>query len=180
MENCNPAFKFRTVDEKYIKRILDSLNPKKSAGIDKISPRATRLSSPVLSCKIMRLINHFSNTQSCPLVWKSSNVTPLHKRADENEKSNYLPLSILLIILKVYEKVLFDQMYTAISPHFSSSLSGFLKGHSCRTALIKITDDWRVGLDDRKGIVTIAIDLSKAFDFISHSLPIAKLKAYGR
>ena len=113
MENYNPAFKFRTVDEKYI-------------------------------------------------------------------KSNYLPLSILLIIFKVYEKVLFDQMYTAISPHFSSSLSGFLKGHSCRTALIRITDDWRAGLDDRKGIVTIAIDLSKAFDFISHSLPIAKLKAYGR
>ena len=55
---------------------------------------------------------------------------------------------------------------------------GFLKGHTCCTALIKITE-WRAGLDDRKGIVAIVIDLSKAVDSISHSLVIAKLKAYG-
>ena len=55
----------------------------------------------------------------------------------------------------------------------------FLKGHSFCTALIKITDDWRAGLNDRKGIVAMVIDLSKAFDSISHSLVIAKLKAYG-
>ena len=54
-----------------------------------------------------------------------------------------------------------------------------MKGHSFCTALIKITDDWRAGLNDRKGIVAMVIDLSKAFDSISHSLVIAKLKAYG-
>ena len=130
IKNYNLAFKFHT----------DNLNPKKSVGIEKISSRATSLSAPVLSCEITRVINDFINTQSCLLVWKSSNVTPLHKKAHENEKSNHRPISILPVISKVYENVLFDQIYTAISPHFSSNLSGFLKGHSCCMALIKITE----------------------------------------
>ena len=89
-----------------------------------------------------------------------------------------VPFAILPVISKINENFLFDKIYTALSPHFSSNLSYFLKSHSRCTALIKITNDWRAGLDDRKGIVAIVIDLSKAFDSISHSLLIAKLKPY--
>ena len=106
-------------------------------------------------------------------------MTPLHKKAYENERPNYRPISLLPVTSKVYEKVLFDQIYTAISPHFSSNLSGFLKGDSWCMALVKITVDWRAGLHDRKGIVAMTIDPSKAFDSTSHSLLIAKLKPYG-
>ena len=80
-----------------------------------------------------------------------------------------VPFAILPVISKINENFLFDKIYTALSPHFSSNLSYFLKSHSRCTALIKITNDWCSGLDDRKGIVAIVIDLSKAFDAISHS-----------
>ena len=102
-----------------------------------------------------------------------------HKKADENKKLYYGPIYIVPVISKVCEKVLFDQMNTAISPHFSSNLSGFLKGDSWCMALVKFTVDWRAGLHDRKGIVAITIDPRKAFDSTSHSLLIAKLKSYG-
>ena len=59
------------------------------------------------------------------------------------------------------------------------SLSGFLKGHSCATALLKMTDDFRASLDNKDHCIATAVDLSKAFDSISHSLLISKLKAYG-
>ena len=52
-------------------------------------------------------------------------------------------------------------------------------GHSCATALIKLTDDWRSALDEKKEMGVIAIDLSKAFDCICHNLLLAKVKAYG-
>ena len=58
-------------------------------------------------------------------------------------------------------------------------MSGFLRGHSCATALIKLTDDWRMALDQKKEVGTVAIDLSKAFDSICHNLLLAKLRAYG-
>ena len=58
-------------------------------------------------------------------------------------------------------------------------MSGFLRGHSTATVLIKLTDDWRKSLDEKQEVGVVAIDLSKAFDCICHNLLLAKLKAYG-
>ena len=58
-------------------------------------------------------------------------------------------------------------------------MSGFLRGHSCCTALLKMVDDWRLALDSKKITGAIAIDLSKALDSICHNLLLAKLRAYG-
>lgn len=65
------------------------------------------------------------------------------------------------------------------SPLFSKNMSGFLRGHSCCTALFKLTEDWRQALDLKKDVVVIATDFSKAFDSICHNLITAKLRAYG-
>ena len=76
---------------------------------------------------------------------------------------------------------MFDQLYDVFQPLFSSNMSGFLRGHSCCTALVKMVDDWCLALDSKKVTGSIAIDLSKAkaFDSICHNLLLAKLRAYG-
>ena len=79
----------------------------------------------------------------------------------------------------MFEKLKFDQLYSVFTPVFSDNMSGFLRGHSCCSALLKLTDDWRQALDNKKDVAVIAIDLSKAFDSICHNLLLAKLKAYG-
>ena len=73
---------------------------------------------------------------------------------------------------------MFDQLYDVFQPLFSSNMSGFLRGHSCCTALVKMVDDWRLALDSKKVTGSLAIDLSKAFDSICHNLLLAKLRAY--
>ena len=83
------------------------------------------------------------------------------------------------MIPKVFERIKYDQLYSAFTPIFSDNMSGFLRGHSRCSALLKLTDDWRHALDKRKDVGVVAIDLSKAFDSICHNLLLAKLKAYG-
>ena len=74
---------------------------------------------------------------------------------------------------------MYDQLYDTLTSEFSLNMSGFLRGHSCCTALLKMVDDWRLALDSKKITGSIAIDLSKAFDSMCHNLLLAKLRAYG-
>ena len=61
----------------------------------------------------------------------------------------------------------------------SSKLSGFLKGHSCTSASLEMSEYWRMHLDEGKTVAVVAVDLSKAFDSLNQKLLIAKFKADG-
>ena len=59
-------------------------------------------------------------------------------------------------------------------------MSGFRKGYSCQTTLLRLIQDWKTALDNGNFVVSIAVDLSKAFDsVIPHGLLVAKFRAYG-
>ena len=74
---------------------------------------------------------------------------------------------------------MFDQMYDAFQWRLSPNLAGYLKGHSCCKALLKMSEDWRACLDRREAVAVVTVDLSKAFDSVCHPLLLAKLKGYG-
>ena len=56
---------------------------------------------------------------------------------------------------------------------------GYRKYHGSPTALLSLTEQWKQDLDKHNIIGTIAIDLSKAFDCLSHDLILEKIKFYG-
>ena len=90
-------------------------------------------------------------------------------------------MSILLALSKIFEnKVVADQMYSEFSPSLSPNLSGYLKGHSCCTAVLKMVGDLRLSLANREADATLfRVELIKAFDSVCHALLLAKLRAYG-
>ena len=172
-------FNFVPVEVAYVNDILNKLNPRKAVGCDGISQRLLRISAPVISLPLTNLINHFIANRVWPIVWRSSNIIPVFKKADEMDKSNYRPVSVLPALSKIYERVMYDQIYGTFITILSPNISGYLKGHSCCTALLKMTEDWRKSLDEREAVAAIAVDLSKAFDSVCHGLLLAKLRAYG-
>ena len=94
--------------------------------------------------------------------------------------NNYRPISLLPIISKVFEKLIYNQLYTFMEKRLSVYLCGFRKGYSTQHALINMLSKWQAWLDKKGGVIgTILMDLSKAYDCIQHDLLIAKLKAYG-
>ena len=78
------------------------------------------------------LYHNFNNSLSCsifPTVMKYADVTPIHKKDDKTDKTNYRPISILPNLSKVYERL----MYNQISPYFDSVFSKFQCGFQCAT-----------------------------------------------
>lgn len=67
-----------------------------------------------------------------------------------------------------------EEYYTEI---LSDLISTYRRNYSCETALIKLTEDWRRGLDNKEILCVVSMDLSKAF--VTIPLLLAKLKAYG-
>ena len=74
---------------------------------------------------------------------------------------------------KVYEKVIELIKYSTLF------LCAFRRGHGCQTTLLRLLEDWHGALDNNQYVVTVLMDLSKAFDCLPHDILLDKLSAYG-
>ena len=101
---------------------------------------------------------------------KYGDITPIFKKDEKLDKTNYRPISILPTLSKIYEKVIYHLMYEYSDIIFSKFLCGFRKGQSTQHSLLYMLESLRKALD--KGLYTgiLLTDLSKAFDSISHKL----------
>ena len=106
-------------------------------------------------------------------------MTPVFKKEDPLDKANYRPVSILLLLSKVYERVIYNQLSDYADNFLNNILCGFRKAHSTQHALFKLLQSWQQVLDSGGFVGTILMDLSKAYDCIPHNLLIAKLECYG-
>ena len=109
-KNKNLRFTLKTVTEEKVKKTMDKMKKKKSAGLDGISQECLLLGSDILSAPLTRIINSSIANGIFPEEWKTAVVTPILKKGDQMEKSNYRPVSCLAAASKVLEKVVFDQL----------------------------------------------------------------------
>ena len=109
---------------------------------------------------------------------KEANVTPVFEKDDPLDKENYLPVCILQLLSKFFEKLIYKQLSNYIESSLSFILCGFRKAHNTQHVLIKLLHSWQKELDQKGYVGTILIDLSKAHDCIPHYLLIAKLGYY--
>ena len=95
--------------------------------------------------------------------------------------NNYRPISVISVVAKIFEKLIFEQLYEYLNNNnlISASQSGFRTLHSTLTALIETVDNWSINIDNGLLNGVTFIDLKKAFDTIDHPILVRKLQIYG-
>ena len=126
----------------------------------KMSPNAS--STPL---KILFDRCYYLNEGSFPEMWKRANIQPVYKKESKQSKTNYRPISLLPICSKIFEKIIFDQMYIFLSSNnlLSQNQSGFRPGDSTINQLLSITTEIYEAFENYEETRAVFLDISKAF-----------------
>ena len=182
LSNSPPLTEFAISDEKIL-NIIRSLNPNKAHGWDDISVRMIRMCDDSLVFPLKLIFEACLRQGVFPEVWKRANVVPVHKKNSKNLKQNYRPISLLPILGKILEKLMFDSLYEHLSLHelLNPDQSGFRPGDSTINQLISIVHSIFVAFDCNPplDVRSVYLDISKAFDRVWHDGLIYKLRRNG-
>jgi len=164
--------------------ILDQMkliDTSKAYGLDSLPPMLIKEGGHSMCNLLLRLFTISLQTSRFPSIWKSANVTPLHKKDDTDIVSNYRPISILSTVSKIFEKIVFKYIYNHFKDNFvlSDFQSGFLPGRSTITQLIEVYHMFCASIDNGKEVRVIFLDISKAFDQVWHKGILHKLENAG-
>jgi len=168
-------------DKNEIEIIVNGFNSNKSPGHDEISSRVLKSIIDLISEPLSYVFNLSLSNGTVPDSLKIARITPIYKSGDNDQFTNYRPVSVLSCISKILEKLVHKRLYSFINKNklLNANQFGFRENHSTAYALTKIVDIISQKLDLGDTVIGTFLDLSKAFDTIDHDILIGKLNHYG-
>ena len=125
----NSSFTFKHTSDEEVKRLLLKIDCKKKTS-GAIPSKILCENADICSKAISKCINHAIDNNEFPSKLKKADIIPIHKKEDTSLKSNYRPISILPAVSKIFEKVMYSQLYQYMQDVLNPIVCGFRKGHN--------------------------------------------------
>ena len=165
-----PPFRLRHTTLAEVTETMKKINPNKANDIYKIKPAVIKDLTPFLAPILTNEFNIAIDESEYPDSLKMTKLIELYKAKDKTLPENYRPISLLPIIAKILDTIINQQLMDHLLKHKLISPTQYaFRPHSNTTlALQTIIGDIHRPKTLQKPTLALYIDLSKAYDTISH------------
>ena len=94
-----------------IRQLISNLPNKTSSGYDQLNNKLLKEIKSELAVPLCIIFNYSLNSGCFPTKMKYAEVVPLYKSKSQLEPSNYQPISLLITISKILEKIMYSRTY---------------------------------------------------------------------
>lgn len=179
--NCALSnFSFKEVSFNQIRSIVNNLKNSKSKDPYDITVKIIKTLLNIIIVPLTKLINICINCHIFPKCLKIAKVIPIFKKGSLDDLNNYRPISLVPVLAKILEAALKIQIteYFEINALFSPCQYGFRNNKSTTLAINNLTHIVLKGFEENMYTHASFLDLTKAFDCVSHRILLEKLETY--
>lgn len=153
-----------------------------SPGPDKINNLFIKNLSATSTMNILSYLNKIWQKEVYPRQWKISHLIPIPKPGKiPTETTSYRPIALTSCLSKTMEKIINSRLLLHLEKHniLNPHQSGFRKSHSTFDGLSRLEHDIKQTFQQKQFLVTIFIDIEKAFDTVWHTGLLTKIHQLG-
>ena len=170
-----------SISEHDVLQVLLHLNEETSSGPDGLFPKVPKELAEVICFPLTEIYRKSFALGDIPTEWREAHITPLLKGGDKSQPTNYRPVSLTCVSLKVMEVIITGELQDYLSQHrlISDRQHGFRKSRSCLTNLLSAREDIEALVNAQEEVDVLYVVFSKAFDSVNHDLLLNKLEVVG-
>ncbi len=160
---------------------MSKIDTSKASGPDELPGRLLKEGAQWIASPLSKLFSLSLAQGKLPQDWTSANITPIFKKGNKHSVSNYRPVSLTCITVKLLERIIFNHVtaFLTTNKKLSPFQHGFRSDHSCQTQLLETVHQWAKTLDNKGSTHVVYLDFSKAFDTVPHGHLLLKLDHIG-
>ena len=161
-------------------KLLRGINSNKAQGPDNIHGKVLKNCAHGIAYPLAKIFKTAYLTGHIPQEWKVANVVPVFKKGSKASVENYRPISLTCLCMKIFERIVREEIMKRCEHRINRAQHGFLSGKSCTTQMIHFTDSLASTINAAGRSDVIYFDFAKAFDSVNHDVLLHKLKSeYG-
>ena len=176
------TFKFSRISVDGVYKLLSALPDRSNNDILDFDAKLLRMTAPIIAPSLTMIFNASIMNSYFVNDWKFAKVLPAYKgKGNAHDKINYRPLSLVMHIAKILERIIQIQLMTYMDEHAFITIdqSAYLKKHSTQTSLHRLIDDILENRNNNEITGLCFLDIQKCFDTIDHTILLDKLSHYG-
>ena len=128
-----------------------------------------KILAPIISDTVSMFFNNSVSEDIFPECFKMAKIIPIFKSGDSNSTVNYRPISMLLFLSKIFQKLMCARLdsYLKSNNILCTNQFGFHKDLITSDAIIEFLDYVYSSLDSKQSTIAVYLEFSKAFNTVN-------------